>query len=72
VRAIPSSEIADFGWTEIKDGKRSPKLRGPAIVLPPERTKNKRKHSMPLSDPAPRSSPPGQASREARAKSPPI
>jgi integrase len=52
VRVIPPSELADFGWTEVKDGNRWPTLRGPAIVLPPERTKNKRKHLVPLSNPA--------------------
>jgi len=52
VRIIPPSELADFGWDEVKDGKRWPRLRGPAIVLPGERTKNKRKHLVPLTDPA--------------------
>jgi integrase len=52
VRVIPPSELADFGWTEVKDGKHRPKLRGPAIVLPPDRTKNKRRHLVPLPDPA--------------------
>jgi integrase len=52
VRVIPPAELADLEWAEVKDGKRWPKLRGPAIVLLPERTKNKRKHLVPLSDPA--------------------
>jgi integrase len=52
VRTIPPPELADFGWTEVNDGKRRPTLRGAAIVLPPERTKNKRRHLVPLSNPA--------------------
>jgi integrase len=52
VRVIPPSELANFGWAEVKGSNRWPNLCGPAIVLPPERTKNKRKHLVPLSDPA--------------------
>lgn len=52
VRVIPPSELANFEWTEVKDGRRWPKFVGPAIVLPPERTKNKRKHLVPLPDAA--------------------
>jgi len=52
VRVIAPAELAKFGWSEVKAGRRWPKLRGPAIVLPPERTKNKRKHLVPLTDPA--------------------
>jgi integrase len=51
-RVIPPAELAGFSWTEVKDGRQWPKLRGPAIVLPGERTKNKRRHLVPLSDPA--------------------
>jgi integrase len=52
VRAVPPAEIAEFSWTEVKDGRQWPKLRGMAIVLPGERTKNKRRHLVPLSDAA--------------------
>jgi integrase len=52
VRNVPPSEIAEFSWTEVKDGRQWPKLRGLAIVLPGERTKNKQKHLVPLPDSA--------------------
>ena len=50
VRVVPPAEIAELSWSEVKDGRQWPKLRGLAIVLPGERTKNKQKHLVPLSD----------------------
>ena len=46
-------EIGDVQWPEVRDGEtfidEGLTIAGPAIVLPPERTKNERKHIVPLS-----------------------
>jgi integrase len=49
------SEIGELRQSEIRDENFEDGaviITGPAIVLPPERTKNKRKHIVPLSKPA--------------------
>jgi integrase len=71
------SEIGELRWPEIRTGKTfiddGLPIAGPAIVLPKERTKNKRKFVMPLSKPAqtilltrPRDSDDGLVFRRAR------
>jgi integrase len=53
VRIVPPAEVAGLSWSETKDDHaRWPTLRGLAIVLPGERTKNHREHIVPLSEPA--------------------
>jgi integrase len=47
-------EIGDLRWREVRDEnfiENGAVITGPAIVLPPERTKNGRKHIVPLSKP---------------------
>jgi integrase len=50
------SEIANLPWCEVRENETfiddGVTIIGPAIVLPPERSKNGRKHIVPLSKPA--------------------